>query len=1008
MDARTPRVTAIYRGHSMTRGRAAGWIQLMFFGGVLLVCLLFYSLYHAERETKIGNFRHLAHQHVNAIQGRLAELQENAIAIQSLLQLVTTDRHSSVAFDSYIKDMLRGKHDIRAVAWVRTGSEEHHAVTAPDSRIQYGQSCSFPAPAAANTAFRLCELVLLGNGESLLGKGLAGNPELVAALDRAVQTFGDQLVILSSRVSGRRGEERARHGLFVFTVHGNAAPGRHSGEPGDTLDGFLVMEGYLPDMINLALDRYGNEGDGIDIYLAGQAGGKARRLLYFHPSRLRRQAADRSVLQMPQAGGPLVTTATLHFGRSRWLLTLAGMPDAFDLSPSRSSLFVLFGGIALVSMLTAVLIYLIRRNQNTERLVANRTRELAETNGALEEEIRTRKRTQEKTRYDLMVKNTINTVLEIATEKSPLNEKLERILWTVLDADWLSIDTRGSIFLARADSESLVMAVQRGLAAPLLDACAEIPFGKCLCGKAAAAREIVFTACLDHHHDITYPDIEEHGHYCVPIMSGQKVLGVLNLYVEENHEPKEYEWAELTAIANILAGLIEREQHLETISRTLKGLDNQLYALDEHAIVSTTDVAGRITYANDKFCETTQYSRDELIGATHRIINAGVHPPEYFREMWHTISQGQVWKGETCNRKRDGSLFWVAATIVPFLDERGEPYKYVAIRLDITSNKETEQQLLKRNQDIERAHRELETSHTQLLQADKLASVGQLASGIAHEINTPIQFVGDNTRFLQDAFGELMDLVTAYESQGRAAAAGPVPPDLTDRLRALSGAVEVDYLAEEVPRAIAQTLEGVERISQIVSSMKDFSHPGSALKDLVDINQAIESTITVTRNEWKYDAELVTDFDPRLTAVPCYRGEINQALLNIIVNASHAIKDARGEDCAKGVITIGTRLAEDVAEIRIGDTGTGMTEEVRKRIFEPFFTTKGVGKGSGQGLAITYSVVVERHGGSIEVDTIPGKGTTFILRLPMKEADAASGNDIVEVEDGDDAHTVCG
>jgi signal transduction histidine kinase len=179
--------------------------------------------------------------------------------------------------------------------------------------------------------------------------------------------------------------------------------------------------------------------------------------------------------------------------------------------------------------------------------------------------------------------------------------------------------------------------------------------------------------------------------------------------------------------------------------------------------------------------------------------------------------------------------------------------------------------------------------------------------------------------------------------------------------------------------------------------MKDFSHPGSDQKEVIDINKAIESTLTVSHNEWKYNAELVTDFDAVLTAVPCYPGEFNQVILNMIVNASHAIADCRdGDSDELGTITIATRLDDGYAEVRISDTGAGMPEAVRKRIFEPFYTTKGVGKGSGQGLAIAYTVIVDKHGGTIEVDSEPDKGTTFIIRLPMR--DSSSETETVNAE----------
>ncbi|MDX2505657.1 MAG: ATP-binding protein [Gammaproteobacteria bacterium] len=298
--------------------------------------------------------------------------------------------------------------------------------------------------------------------------------------------------------------------------------------------------------------------------------------------------------------------------------------------------------------------------------------------------------------------------------------------------------------------------------------------------------------------------------------------------------------------------------------------------------------------------------------------------------------------------------------------------------------------------ELEQAHKALELSHQQAIHAEKLASVGQLAAGIAHEINTPIQFVGDNTRFLQDSFEDLIGLVAVYEEMANAANEGKALPELVAKARALSEEVEVDYLAEEVPSAISQSLEGIERVSKIVRSMKDFSHPGTDNLENIDLNDAIDSTINVSRNEWKYVAEMVTEFDSTLTVVPCFLGELNQVILNMIVNAAHAIKDSRNETDPLGTITISTKLSNDNAEIRISDSGCGMTEDVRKRVFEPFYTTKGVGAGTGQGLAIAYAVIVEKHKGDVSVESEPGKGTTFIIDLPMNTT--VSNSDIDESE----------
>ena len=269
---------------------------------------------------------------------------------------------------------------------------------------------------------------------------------------------------------------------------------------------------------------------------------------------------------------------------------------------------------------------------------------------------------------------------------------------------------------------------------------------------------------------------------------------------------------------------------------------------------------------------------------------------------------------------------------------------------------------------------ERKTLEAQLVQAQKLESIGQLAAGIAHEINTPTQYVGDNIEFLQYAFDELEKLFDAYKKHLD-------PSEVSD-----AEEIDVDYLIEEIPRAITQSQEGIGRITSIVQAMREFSHPGTGEKKPVDINKAIESTITVSRNEWKYIADMKTDFDSSLPNVPCLPGEFNQVILNVLVNAAHAIAGMAGNGWnGKGVITVKTLQDEDWAEIRISDTGTGIPVEAQARIFDPFYTTKEVGKGTGQGLAIAHNVIVEKHGGTLTFETETGKGTIFFIRIPMSE-----------------------
>ncbi len=273
----------------------------------------------------------------------------------------------------------------------------------------------------------------------------------------------------------------------------------------------------------------------------------------------------------------------------------------------------------------------------------------------------------------------------------------------------------------------------------------------------------------------------------------------------------------------------------------------------------------------------------------------------------------------------------------------------------------------------------------QLRHAQKMESIGQLAAGIAHEINTPTQYLGDNLRFALDAFSEIQRMLTHYDRLLACAQTGSVPADLTATVRSATVEAELHYLTEEIPKALRQSLEGVERVSRIVRAMKEFAHPGTTEKIPVDLARAIESTVTVARNEWKHVANLITDFDRRLPPVHCLPGELNQVVLNLVINAAHAIGDAeaKGPD-GKGTIWVSTRRDGDWAEVRVRDTGTGIPESARARVFDPFFTTKSIGKGSGQGLAIAHAVIVDKHGGSIHFETELGKGTTFVLRLPLR------------------------
>ncbi len=504
--------------------------------------------------------------------------------------------------------------------------------------------------------------------------------------------------------------------------------------------------------------------------------------------------------------------------------------------------------------------------------------------------------------------------------------------------------------------------------------------------------------------------------------------------------------------------------------------------------VVITDPQGNISYVNRKFTEATGYTREEVLGKNPRFLNAGVGSPDLYRNLWSTILQGEEWRGELCNRKKNGEIFWEAVAISPIMNARGTITHFLSIKEDITERRRAEKEVRLTKASVETASdsvfwidpharvvyanqaacrslgytREellsltipdfaplvpqaawgrfwndmksggsmtLETQHktkkgrifpvevtanylefdgqeysfafarditerreleSQLRHAQKLEGVGQLAAGIAHEINTPTQFVTDNLTFLRDSWKTTRELLEGYRAVIRNA--GPMlSPDVTAALAAAEKNCDFGFIETEVPLAIDQGLEGARRVAKIVRAMKEFSHPDSADKTAANLNQAIESTITVARNEWKYVAEIATEFDENLPAVVCYPGDINQVVLNLIVNAAHAIKGTV-KDGEKGKITIRTRTHGEFAEISVSDTGTGIPDAIRTRVFDPFFTTKEVGKGTGQGLALAHTVVVKKHHGRIWFETQMGQGTTFFMELPMNQASPSGGN----------------
>ncbi|MFH0976470.1 MAG: response regulator [Spirochaetota bacterium] len=273
----------------------------------------------------------------------------------------------------------------------------------------------------------------------------------------------------------------------------------------------------------------------------------------------------------------------------------------------------------------------------------------------------------------------------------------------------------------------------------------------------------------------------------------------------------------------------------------------------------------------------------------------------------------------------------------------------------------------------------IQTNHAQ-----KLEAIGRLAAGIAHEINTPAQYIKDNAVFTQESLGKLLDTMNKFIEFHK----GGKNCDIADKIFDLLKSIDYEYLKNEVPKAAEQILEGINRITNISGSVKKFSHPGNSVKSLSDINKIIDDSVTISKNEWKYVSIVELDLDKNMKMTECYGDDLGRVFINIIINAAHAIEEKLGGKTEKkGTIKITTRYCDTYIMIKISDTGAGIPAEIMDRIFDPFFTTKEAGKGTGQGLAIAYDIIVNRHKGYIDVKSNPGEGTTFTITLPVKVTD---------------------
>ncbi|MBD2440659.1 PAS domain-containing sensor histidine kinase [Nostoc sp. FACHB-110] len=420
-----------------------------------------------------------------------------------------------------------------------------------------------------------------------------------------------------------------------------------------------------------------------------------------------------------------------------------------------------------------------------------------------------------------------------------------------------------------------------------------------------------------------------------------------------------------------------RKQAEITLKKSLKEVADIKFALDQSSIVAITNNQGIIEYVNDKFCQISQYNPEELIGKTHRIINSGYHSPAFFQEMWRTISQGQVWKGEVNNLAKDGTYYWVDTTIVPLLDAQGKPQQYVAIRNDITARKQAEAQLSNKAKELEQALKELQYTQLQLIQSEKMSSLGQLVAGVAHEINNPVNFIFGNLKHAYQYAQNLLKILKLYQYHY---------PEAALEIKAAAEDIDLEFLVEDLPKLYSSMTLGASRIREIVTSLRTFSRLDESDLKFTDIHEGIESTLMLLEHRLTSKTNrpniLVIKEYCNLPLVECYAGQLNQVFMNILLNAIDAIEENYQQQTP--TIYIRTEMPNPKqVKISIIDNGFGMSDKVKQKIFDPFYTNKPVGKGTGMGLSISYQIITNRHRGSLECISSLGQGAEFIITIPI-------------------------
>jgi PAS domain S-box-containing protein len=433
----------------------------------------------------------------------------------------------------------------------------------------------------------------------------------------------------------------------------------------------------------------------------------------------------------------------------------------------------------------------------------------------------------------------------------------------------------------------------------------------------------------------------------------------------------------ILTVANDISKGKEANKKIKQLSLAIENSPNS---------VVITDINGKLEYVNPKFSELTGYSFEEIEGKNIGILKSGYHDKNFYRKVWSEILSGNEWRGEFYNKRKDNSRYWEYTSIAPLKNDEGKITNFISVREDITHRKVMEEELKASNDELKEAIDKLKITQSQLIQQEKLAGIGQLAAGVAHEINNPLGFVASNFNILKKYTGKLKEVIYNYKDlvQKIKITDMNLTEDELDKIKVLDKNEIVEYMLSDLEALFNESEDGINRVISIVKGLKWFAYEDDSIEfDMYDLNHGIKSTLIVAKNEIKYIAEVVEEYDAELPLIEANGQKINQVLLNIILNSVYAIKDKESEEF--GEISIKTYKNNEFVFCEINDTGTGIKEEIINKIFDPFFTTKPIGKGTGLGLNIAYDIIANVHKGNISCENNKKGGACFKIKLPIRK-----------------------